>query len=292
MIIYINDRPCEAQVGNLLLSVAQHNKSHIGYICGGNGICQSCFVYVREGAEFLSQPGEEEKAFISDKLFQEGGRLACRTTIVKEGSIRVVTRAETLRRIVLGLNVPGFITYAQTIGYNVVNRLPSGASMLATRFQTGRLDPIDSIGKIANGVGPASALVSNTIIETFPFMQVPVGIIGSVSKGAIDMAGGFAGGIINVVGPPVKGVMDFAGGIAGGVLNMAGGPIKGVLDMAGNTVGGAINIVGAPFRAVLGTASGVLCTVSGGRLHLPGSTCELHDAPATTLERVTIKAKP
>ncbi|NTU68799.1 MAG: (2Fe-2S)-binding protein [Chlorobiaceae bacterium] len=248
MIIYINDRPCEAQVGNLLLSVAQHNKAHIGYICGGNGICQSCFVYVREGAEFLSQPGEEEKAFISDKLFQEGGRLACRTTIVKEGTIRIVTRAETLRRIVLGLNIPGFITYAQTIGYNVVNKLPSGAGMLVTRFQGGRLDPVESIGKIANGFGPASMLVANNIVETFSFLQVPVGMLGNVAKGAIELAGG----------------------VAGGIIAMAGGAVGGVLD----------------------ASSGVLCTVSGGRLHLPGSTCASHDAPGVPIERVTIKARP
>jgi chlorosome envelope protein J len=292
MIIYINDRPCEAQVGNLLLSVAQHNKSHIGYICGGNGICQSCFVYVREGADCLSLPGEEEKAFISDKLFQEGGRLACRTTIVKEGTIRIMTRAETLRRIVLGLNVPGFITYAQTIGYNVVNKLPSGASMLVTRFQTGRLDPIDSIGKIVNGLGPASMLLTNNIVETFSFLQGPVGFIGSASKGAIDMVGGLAGGVFNVVGAPVRGVLDFAGGIAGGVINAASGPVMGLLNVAGGVVSGAINIVGVPVRGVLGAASGALCTVSGGRLHLPGSTCAIHDAPVVNLERVTIKATP
>ncbi|NTV01890.1 MAG: (2Fe-2S)-binding protein [Chlorobiaceae bacterium] len=270
MIIYINDRPCEAQVGNLLLSVAQHNKSHIGYICGGNGICQSCFVYVREGAEFLSQPGEEEKAFISDKLFQEGGRLACRTTIIREGSIRVVTRAETLRRIVLGLNVPGFITYAQTIGYNVVNQLPSGASMLLTRFQGGRLSPVDSIGRIANAVGPASLLVANNIVETVSFLQGPVGLVGSAAKGAVDMAGAAAGGIMNFVG----------------------GPIKGVLDMAGSVAGGLLSFAGAPFRVVLDAASGVLCTVSGGKVHLPGSTCPTHDAPVVPLERVTITMRP
>ena len=66
MIIYVNDKPCEADAGDLLLHAAQRNKAHIGCICGGNGICQSCFVYVREGAEFLSPPGEEEKAFIRD----------------------------------------------------------------------------------------------------------------------------------------------------------------------------------------------------------------------------------
>jgi chlorosome envelope protein J len=190
MIIYINDRPCEAQVGDRLLSTAQHNKAHIGYICGGNGLCQSCFVYVREGAELLSPPGTVEKAFISDKLFQEGGRLACQTAIVKEGTIRVLTRAENLRRIVLGLNVPGFITYAQTIGYNVVNKLPSGLANAVSRVQNGTLSPVDSLGKIAAGLGPASLLVLNTFTETFSFMQGPISLAGGAARGLFDAASG------------------------------------------------------------------------------------------------------
>jgi chlorosome envelope protein J len=225
MTIYINDKPCKAQVGDLLLNAAKNNKAHIGYICGGNAICQSCFVYVLEGADCLSEPGEDEKAFISDKLFAEGGRLACRTTIVKEGTIRVLTRAEKFRRIVLGLNVPGFITYAQTIGYNVTNKLPSGVSSIVSRVQSGRLKPVDSIGKIVGGLGPASQLAMNNFIETFPFMQAPLDMAGSTAKGALD------------------------------------------------------------------TASGALCSVSGGRLHLPGSTCATHDKPVGIVERITISTK-
>lgn len=226
MIIYINDRPCEARVGDLLLSAAKLNRAHIGYICGGNGICQSCFVYVREGADCLSQPGEDEKAFISDKLFQEGGRLACRTSIVREGTIRVITRADTLRRIVLGLNVPGFITYAQTIGYNVVNKLPSGVGNIVSRVQAGRLNPVDTLGKIASGIGPASLLAMDNFLQTFAFMQAPLAMAGSAAKGVVD------------------------------------------------------------------AASGVVCSVSGGMLHLPGTTCQAHGEPKAAIERVTITAKP
>lgn len=226
MTIYINDKPCEAQVGDLLLSIAKQNKAHIGYICGGNGICQSCFVYVREGADCLSQPSDEEKAFISDKLFQEGGRLACQSVIVKEGTVRVITRAETLKRLVLGLNVPGFITYAQTIGYNVVNKLPSGAANVVSRVQSGRLNPIETLGKIASGLAPASLLAIDNFVETFSFMQGPINLIGGAAKGVFD------------------------------------------------------------------AASGVLCTVTGGRLHLPGTTCAAHDESKTQIERVTITAKP
>ncbi len=225
MTIYINDKPCKAQVGDLLLNAAKNNKAHIGYICGGNAICQSCFVYVLEGADCLSKPGEDEKAFISDKLFAEGGRLACRTTIVKEGTVRVLSRAEKFRRIVLGLNVPGFITYAQTIGYNVTTTLPSGISSIVSRVQSGRLKPVDSLGKIASGLGPASLLAINNFVETFPFMQMPLDMAGNAAKGALD------------------------------------------------------------------AASGVLCTVTGGRLHLPGSTCPTHGGPQESIERVPIASK-
>ena len=186
MIIYLNDKPCDAQFGDVLLKVAQKHKSHIGCICGGNAICQSCFVYVKEGAECLSQPGNEEKAFISDKLFKEGGRLACRSALVKEGTLRILTRAEHLRRLVLGLNVPGFVTYAQTIGYNVVNKLPEGAGNLFNRVKDGRVSPGDSLGKIGSGLAYGSLLASTTFMETFPFMQLPATIVAEGVKGVLQ----------------------------------------------------------------------------------------------------------
>jgi chlorosome envelope protein J len=226
MIIYINDKPCEAAKGEVLLNVAQRNKCHIGYICGGNGICQSCFVYVRDGADTLSGPNNIEKAFISDKLFQEGGRLACQSVIIKEGSLRVLSRAENLRRLVLGLNVPGFIVYAQTIGYNVVNKLPDGAGNLYGRISKGQLNPGDSLRKIGNGLVQASLLVSSTFMETFPFLQYPASILSGGAQG------------------------------------------------------------------VLKGASDAVCNVSGGRLHLPGTTCSCCETnKATAIEPVKISVK-
>ncbi|NTV97599.1 MAG: 2Fe-2S iron-sulfur cluster binding domain-containing protein [Chlorobiaceae bacterium] len=190
MIIYINDKPCEALAGDLLLRVAQNHKCHIGYICGGNAICQSCFVYVKEGADCLSEPGEEEKVFISPNLFGEGGRLACRAFIRKEGTIKVLTRAENLRRIVLGLNVPGFITYARAIGGNVVSQLPGGAANIYHRVMEGRLNPLDTLKKIGSGLAPASLFAMNSFIETFPFMQLPASLISGALKGIVSSAAG------------------------------------------------------------------------------------------------------
>ena len=226
MIIFINDKPCEAKTGELLLKVAQHHECHMGYICGGNGICQSCFVYVNEGMECLSPPNNIEKAFISDKLFQEGGRLGCQSVIVKEGNLRLLSRAEYLRRLVLGLNVPGFVTYARTIGYNVVNKLPEGAGNLFDRIKKGQMSPVDSIGKIGNGVVQASHLVSSTFMETFPFLQYPGTILTEGTKGMLN-----------------------------GVSN-------------------------------------IMCSVSGGRLQLPGTTCSCGETKKNpVIEPVKISVK-
>ncbi|ABB23511.1 2Fe-2S iron-sulfur cluster-binding protein [Pelodictyon luteolum] len=226
MIIHVNQRPCEAQTGDLLLHVAQHNKSHIGYICGGNGICQSCFVYVQEGMEHLSPLSNVEKACISEKLLAEGGRLACQTVITGEGTIRLLTRAEKLRRIVLGLNVPGFITYAQTIGYNVLNKLPDCAGSAALRIRNGELNPGESLRKIGAGLGHASLFVSASFLETFAFMQLPLSLITGGASGMYTMA------------------------------------------------------------------SDAVCSVSGGAVHLPGSTCRRHEPEKTaSVHTVTISGR-
>ncbi|MEI6692698.1 MAG: 2Fe-2S iron-sulfur cluster-binding protein [Chlorobium sp.] len=226
MIIYINDRPCEAQVGDLLLKVAQKQKCHIGYVCGGNGICQSCFVYVKEGSECLSAPSDMENAFISDKLFQEGGRLACQSIIVKQGNLKVLSRAEYLRRLVLGLNVPGFVTYAQTIAYNVVNKLPDGASNILDRIKDGKMTPADSLSNIGKGLVQGSLLVADTFMKTFPFMEYP---LSSIAEGT---------------------------------------------------------------RGVYNSAANLVCNVSGGCLHLPGtddSFCESHKTPVIESVKIYIK---
>ncbi len=188
MRIHINDMPCEAQPGDILLDVAKQNKCHIGYICGGSGVCQSCFVYVQEGMGCLSGPSEVEKAFISDKLAEAGGRLACQTRIIKDGNLRVLSRAEMLRRTVLGMDIPGFVTYAQTIGYNVVNQLPSGIGNIVSRVKDGKLNPVTSLQNIGKGLGPASELVSRNIFETFPFLQGTATMVGAGTKGLLDNA--------------------------------------------------------------------------------------------------------
>ncbi len=252
MIISINGKPCEAQIGDLLLSVAQHHKAHIGYICGGNGICQSCFVTVTSGSELLSPPSATEKAFISEKLLQEGGRLACQATIVGEGRIECIARAEALKRLLFNLDAVGLASAVQAIGANIADRLPSGFADIVARARSGKLHPGESAGKVVGGLGPAAMLLGNSIAETFSFLQEPLKLVGSVTKPAADIAGN-------------------------------------LLHTVQITAGSLLEAIAAPLRGGIDLANGAIQAISGGLLQLPGATAGT--ARSAAIERVTITAR-
>lgn len=281
MIIYINDKACEAETGSLLLHAAQQNNAHIGCICGGNGICQSCFVYVREGSELLSPPGDEEKAFISDKLFKEGGRLACQSVITGEGTIRVLTRAEHLRRIVLGLDVPGFITYARTIGYNVTTKLPGGASNVIARVKDGKLNPVESIGKIAGSAGYGANFAAHTALETLPVLQAPFSFV----SGALQAPVSFVSGALQTPVSLISGALQ-------GTISLVSGALQAPVSFVSGALHTPLSLVSMATGGIFSTANGILCSISGGRISLPGTSCSPGDsAKAKLVENVTITVR-
>lgn len=104
--VIINDVELEAKVGEKLLNVARRNAAHIGFVCDGNGVCQTCQCRVLAGAEQLSPPNEAERAWMPDRRLAEGHRLACQTVVRGEGTVRVLTKAEELRRQTLDVVRP------------------------------------------------------------------------------------------------------------------------------------------------------------------------------------------
>jgi ferredoxin len=96
--VIINDVEMPAKVGEKLLGVARRNAAHIGFVCDGNGVCQTCQCRVLAGADQLSPPSEAELAWMPERRLAEGHRLACQTVIRGSGSIRLITKAEELRR--------------------------------------------------------------------------------------------------------------------------------------------------------------------------------------------------
>ncbi len=105
-IAIINDVEMHAKVGENLLGVARRNAAHIGFVCDGNGVCQTCQCRVLSGADQLSPPSEAELAWMPARRLAAGHRLACQTVIRGHGRVRVLTNVEELRRQTLDVLRP------------------------------------------------------------------------------------------------------------------------------------------------------------------------------------------
>jgi 2Fe-2S ferredoxin len=87
----------EVPVGSSILAAAQKIDAPEGYACGGVCACSTCHVYVKKGAELLSEQ-EDEEADILDKAFdvRPDSRLGCQSIIEKDGEVEVEITRESL----------------------------------------------------------------------------------------------------------------------------------------------------------------------------------------------------
>jgi len=57
--------------------------------CGGKGTCGKCRILIQEGREFLNNPTMNEINKISEKLLQNGWRLACQCKVNEKKIIQI-----------------------------------------------------------------------------------------------------------------------------------------------------------------------------------------------------------
>lgn len=165
MTITINNRSCEAATGERLIDVARTNHSHIGYFCGGNGICQTCYVKVLEGAELLSPLSETEKAMLSDRLIEEGTRMACLTTIEKPGTIKVLSAVEEVKEMFE--TAPHLLpAYSAIMGWESLVKIPETVSLQINRTLQGKFDLAQIFSDVVKGIGDAIQLVAEAFFGT------------------------------------------------------------------------------------------------------------------------------
>jgi 2Fe-2S ferredoxin len=84
----------EVPVGASILQASQEGGMPEGYACGGVCACSTCHVYVKKGAELLSEIEDDENDIL-DKAFdvRSTSRLGCQAKIEKDGVIEVeITR--------------------------------------------------------------------------------------------------------------------------------------------------------------------------------------------------------
>jgi ferredoxin len=80
-----------AVVGSYLIDAAKRLGIDIKDDCGRLGLCDSCVVTVKSGAEFLSEPTKAELEQLSDERRASGERLTCQAKIIGEGEIVIRT---------------------------------------------------------------------------------------------------------------------------------------------------------------------------------------------------------
>jgi chlorosome envelope protein X len=158
MNVTINNHEYEAKQGERLLDVARINHEHIGYFCGGNGICQTCYVKVLEGSELLSPISTEEKAMLSENLVSEGTRMACMATVEKAGTIRILSAVEEVKQMTETnpLQLPG---YAAKMGWEALVKFPDTMQLQSARS----FDLWQLLSDVVSGIGHAFQLVLDAI---------------------------------------------------------------------------------------------------------------------------------
>jgi 2Fe-2S ferredoxin len=92
---YVNEgKEVEVPIGASILQASQEGGLPEGYACGGVCACSTCHVYVKKGAELLSEMQDDENDIL-DKAFdvRSTSRLGCQARIEKDGVVEVeITR--------------------------------------------------------------------------------------------------------------------------------------------------------------------------------------------------------
>jgi len=84
----------DVPIGSSILSASQEGGLPEGFACGGVCACSTCHVYVKKGAELLSEMEDDENDIL-DKAFdvRPSSRLGCQARIEKDGVVEVeITR--------------------------------------------------------------------------------------------------------------------------------------------------------------------------------------------------------
>jgi chlorosome envelope protein I len=172
MNLIINDKTTQSSVGQTVGKAARLNHSHVGYVCGGHGLCQACYVTVQEGAECLAPLTDVEKAFLSPRQIAAGGRMACQATIATEGTVKVLSRPEEVRRIVFS-NPFGLIAYAADMGKDTAQQIVPGVQNLIGRIQRGEVGGKEALGDMMESIQGAAGLVIEAIQQGPMALPIP-----------------------------------------------------------------------------------------------------------------------
>ncbi len=246
----MNGQTYDAFVDESLLAVARKNKAHIGYACGGNGLCQTCEVIVESGMDALSPMNEVEKAWLTAEKQKNGHRLACQCQIVADKPVKVLTRAEKARLVFnrafkeqpkepsthpqgyvgefftwLGIETLSHLSAVPFVSVNVIQRVIEGKLTLQSVSDTINAanerfpeinqivtDVANNLPKIASDLGKGLEPVINSTGDLLK------NISNSVSSGDLNKS---IEPVVNSVSDVVKGLTDTVSKVIGSATQSA-----------------------------------------------------------------------
>jgi ferredoxin len=84
----IDSKQFSAEQNSTLLSVLKTHDIPVKQICGGQGMCASCHLFVICEPEALSPPTKQEQMTLQfTKIDRPGARLACQTRAICDGAV-------------------------------------------------------------------------------------------------------------------------------------------------------------------------------------------------------------
>ena len=86
--INIDGQQVVAEQNSTLLAALKANDITVNQICGGQGMCATCHLFVISGTDALTPPTQQEqRTFQFTKIDRAGARLACQTRVISNGAI-------------------------------------------------------------------------------------------------------------------------------------------------------------------------------------------------------------
>lgn len=84
----IDNQQVETKHNSKLLSVFKEHDISVKQICGGQGMCASCHLFVVCGSDALTPPTHQEQMTLQfTKIDRPGARLACQTCVIGDGAV-------------------------------------------------------------------------------------------------------------------------------------------------------------------------------------------------------------
>lgn len=179
MNLIINDKSCASTVGQTVGKAARLNHSHLGYVCGGHGVCNACYVTVLEGADCLAPLTDIENASLSPRQIAAGGRMACQATLAREGTVKVLSRPEEVRRTLFG-NPLGLFSYAAQMGQDTMQQIVPAFRHYAGRISNNDLGCKEWPDDLMESVRGAIGFAVEALPQMIPFREQVAGLLANL----------------------------------------------------------------------------------------------------------------